>query len=300
VKPTWWDAINAEWETAKANAKTFMGAYVPHTTPHMTGIAVYGTKWRELAPMLIQSPNHDAFDCYGAPQVLPHCHFTNLIQHVFRRHDPGWEVPHIGILDHRAVLFHQDKRGKLIAMLDQSQYNGDCAQHPMFGYTHLSHTVKVMRKFYYASNATKAFDSQGYRFVFSPLEPFGGAIPGVIATETQGEQIALDDLASNPATGISILSEADFEAVTKKKLPPPSSSTFEPLNKTSQKAALLPTPSQSPALLVAEPVPSASDPLPATEGIKDIASVIKVGAVEPSQTRVSPPSGRPRKAAPTA
>jgi len=304
LKPSWFDEVQDEWVVAKRNGKSFMGARVPHTPDHMTGNAVYGRDWRSLAPTLVSVPDHDAFDTYSSPQVLPHCHVTHLIQHVFRRHEKGWRPPHLAIVDRRAVIFHQDKHGALIPMLDKALFNGAGMDHPLFGYRNSYEPEKCMRKFYHTQNGTKVWKSHGYSFVFDRVDPIGGTLPGVYTTEFEAEQAALDDLASNPTNGIREISAQEWERYTKKKWEKPISNTSKPLSGTSPLVPILPTPSQSPAVLVAEPINPPTDP---TAGgtkpmIRDINDVLKTGTVEPAvpsqaPTLNVPKSGRPRKAA---
>lgn len=300
VRATWFDEFKAEWQIAKDAGRSFLGALVPHNVTHMTGIAVYPANWREVAPRLAQCPDHDAWDCYAAPEVLPRLQQTNLIQHVFRRHDPGWAPPHVGILDRRAALFHQDKKGALIHMLDAANFNGECIDHPLFGFRNLAYQERVMRKFYYAANATMPKSSHGITIAFDKLDPFGGAIPGAFTTELENEQIALADLTSNPTTGVSEITQEEYEALTKKKLPPPPSSTLNPWSNSGNKvpsAAILPTPSKSPAVLVAESSSHGSEiDQKQMTPLKDIGDVVKVETIVPSQPVIGAvKSARPRK-----
>lgn len=298
LTPEWYDKWLGEWADARSNGKSFLGGHVPHTTPHMTGIAIYGADWRDLAPMLVQSPDHDAFDCYGAPQLMAHAQFTPLIQHVFRRHDPGWAVPSVGILDRRAVLFHQDKKGVLFPMLDAARFGGECADHPLFGYRNSYTQPAAMRRFYSCANATKTWKSHGYPFVFDKLEAFGGSIPGVFTTEFEGEQNALADLASNPVSGIREISQEEWEQMTKKKWVPLTSSASKRSSEILPGAPILATPSQSPAVLVEEPLPPSTDISGATRpAIKDIDEVLKVSSVVPSEPHAAVKGKRPRKVA---
>lgn len=292
VRPTWWNEIKAEWSVAQAAGKSFMGALVPHARGHMTGVAVYGRNWRSIAPSLVECPDHDAFDTYSGPQVLPNMHQTPLIQHVFRRHDPNWAPPGLGILDPRACVFHQDKVGKLIYLLDEAHYKSECRFHPLYGYATLETNDKTMRRFYYAQNATRHFRSGDKTFIFEQLQAFGGAVPGAYMTDSESLQVALNDLASNPATGISEITQEEYENCTKKKLPPESKSTSPHLSAPLQ-AALLSTPSKSPAVLVVDPQ-STGDAKEGPVTIKDIDEVLKTEKIEKAPSQV-PPSGRPRK-----
>jgi hypothetical protein len=282
--PHWYDKIQEEWMVAQENGKNFMGAYVPHDHSHMTGIAVYGHNWRTVAPSLVTSPDRDAWDTWSAPEVVPNCHFVKLIQHVFRRHEPGWSVPSLAILDKDAVLFHQDKKGKLVYMLDHAYHGGECAAHPLFGYSSLSNEERAMRRFYYAQNVTRAIVAHGRRFQFEALDCHGGSVPGAFSTDLEADQAALSELTSNPTTGVVEISAEEWENCTKKKVPQaPSTSTSKPSSGILPQAALLPTPSKSPAVLVAEPSAVTKEAAPGGP-IKDIADVIKTDTVQPAQT----------------
>lgn len=191
---------------------------MPHSTPHMTGIAVYGRNWRQVAPMLVTCPPHDAWDTWSGPTVLPHAHLNRLIQHVFRRHDRGWVVPSLGILDREAVVFHQDKQGRMIGLLDAERYGSECSAHPLFNYVTVNKSDNVMRKFYSAQNVTKAIVAHGKRFKFEAVGIHGGAVNGAYSTEVEDEQVALEDLTCNPSTGVTEVSQEEWENATKKRL----------------------------------------------------------------------------------
>ena len=292
--PDWWRRINEEWDVAQGLQKPFMGAYVHHSTPHMTGIAAYSKDWRQYVAHLASCPDHDAFDTHAGSAIMPLAHWVHLIQHVFRRHEKGWEVPSLGILDKRAVIFHQDKRGKLIALIDQHIYQGACSEHGLFGYEHLFQPNIVMTKFYYTQNATKSYSVGDHRFAFTPLEAFGGSVPGVLDLEDEERQIAISELTGNPTTGITELTMEEWENVTKKKWLPQLSSTSGPLKPSPPlmpNAAILPVPSRSPAAVVVEG-PSSSPSIEGPAQIENIEDVLKTAPVEPSQ---APASNRPRR-----
>lgn len=282
--PPWYDYIKREWVVAQQKGKLFMGNLVQVGVPHMTGIAVYGEDWRQAAPSLVTCPDEQAFDVHSAEEVLPLAHITPLIQHVFHRHEPNWKVPGLAAIDERAVIFHQDKRGILIGLLDRVCFNGDCQSHPQ--YTYQSESVPVMRKFYRVANATKAVKSGGRRFVFSPLPAFGGAIPGEYSTESEADQATLDDMAQNPASGVTELSQEEWEGLTKKKAPSAMSNTTtsQPLKPSPLNLPIKQTPSKKTAEVVEEPAKSVSEnPGTGSKAIKDIDEVLKTAPVKPAQ-----------------
>lgn len=284
--PDWYEQILKAWSEAPPTA-IFMGALVTHAVPHMTGIAVYARDWRSVAPAISECPDESAWDVWGARQVMPYTHWTKLIQHVFKRPQVGYRVPGLEVLDGESVIFHQDKAGDLIRLIDEAQYNGECGRHPLYSYFDRNNP-NHMTKYYYSQNATKAARSAGRTFVFEALPPIGGAVPGVLMLTDEGEQIAMSELVNNPTTGISELSLEEFETTAKKKLDPerlniskPSSATQMPM------LPITPTPSKSPAVLVAagESIdfskPS-STPVHRTEE-----ELVQIGDVDPAQVPIT-------------
>lgn len=282
--PEWFSRIQLHYD--EVSKKPFMGGYVPTPPPHMTGIAVYPPNWRQYAPSLVNVPDSSGWDTYCANEVNPHAHFTPLIQHVFRRHEPGWSVSGLNALDPRAVIFHQDKYGKLIRLLDQANYGGACARHPVFGYETTTSEIQSMTKFYYVVNATKAVFARGKRFVFDPVDAFAGSMPGVYATENPNDQELLSDLVQNPTTGVTEITQVEWEKHAKKNWIHPVLATSKHSVTTSQpQVSLLATPSKKEAVVVAEPLSVGSDPSapPGLSQIKDINDVLKIDTVTPSQ-----------------
>lgn len=296
VTPDWLDKLNEEWLAACLDGKSFMGARVPYDIPHMTGNAVYGRKWRSLAPSLVTCPDTNAWDVFSAQEVMPHALFTDLIQHVFRRHEPGWRVPSLEVLHPKAVLFHQDKKGNLIRLLDEQRYGGQCAHHPLYGYAQLDNPDFVMTKFYYASNATKSVKSHGKKFAFDALQAFGGSVPGVLSLDTESDQLAMADVVANAANGVTEITQAEYEAATKKKWVPQNSSTSVISAPRLPQLPINPLPKGNPAVLVAEPIPVAGEvQAPGAVIPKSIDEVLKMDTVVPAQPAIATPGKRPRK-----
>lgn len=297
--PDWFERIQKEYEFC---GKPFMGGYVPTPPPHMTGIGVYPANWRHYAPSLARVPDSAGWDTWCAEDVNPHAHFTPLIQHVFRRHEPGWSIPGLNALDKRAVIFHQDKYGKLIRLLDEAHFGGACGRHPLFGsqLTDNQPLTHTMTKFYKTVNATRAIVARGgKRFAFDPVESFAGAMPGVYATEIQADQELLDDMANNPTSGVASITQQDYEKLTKKNWIHPVLATSKPSNATlpPPQVPLAATPSGKAAAVVAEPVSVGGDHggPPGLSQIKDIGDVLKVDTVQPSQPAPGIQSKKPRK-----
>ena len=295
--PEWFDCILSEYQNS---GKPFMGGYVPTPPAHMTGIAVYPPNWVEYAPSLIKVPDSAGWDTYCAEEIYPNAHFTPLIQHVFRRHEPGWSIPGLNALDKRAVLFHQDKHGKLIQLLDDANWGGECARHPFFNYSLSNeHQNTMATKFYKTRNATKAIVAQGgRRFYFAPVETIGGSTPGIYSTEKVDEQILLDDLANNPASGVTEITQEQWEAASKKKWVHPVLSTSKRSSATSvpPQAPIKAAPSGAAAVVAEGRGSMAGDPgaPPGLGAIKDINEVLKVGPVKPAQP--APSGAKPKTA----
>lgn len=298
TKPSWLADIEDEWEIAVKSGKSFLGAFVPHNVNHMTGIAVYSRDWRQRAPRLCCCPDHDAWDCFAAPEVLPNAKFTTLIQHVFKRHERGWAIPAMAILDPRAAIFHQDKTGKLVQLLDEHHFGGECLDHPLYGYRYLSYPEKVMWRFYHCANASKGHKAGNMVFHFDHVAIHGGAMQGAYATDEQEKQLALDELVHNPASGITEMTKDQWEGFTKKKISPeqPGQNISNALARTYPPIALTPTPSKSPAVLVeVRSTPLGETSVDLAE-VTDINEVIKVGKVaDPVVGPVPIKSKRPRK-----
>lgn len=110
----------------------FMGAEVTSPAHRMSGVAVYPPsvvtflQKRKLIDLVADrgrgmGQREEAFDSYFAPEWLPNCHFTPLIQQIH------WTSPDVeptfpdqaslSLLDPRAVLFHRCKDGTLIDRL---------------------------------------------------------------------------------------------------------------------------------------------------------------------------------------
>ena len=120
LKPNWVDALEIEFN---ACGKSFMGAQVlaPNVVEHMTGNAIYGHNAMMKAWNLVHA-EAAAFDVVGAEQIIPQAHWTDLIQHVWKKEDGrNFVFPNQKSVDEmvnpKAVLFHQNKDGTLIERL---------------------------------------------------------------------------------------------------------------------------------------------------------------------------------------
>jgi hypothetical protein len=118
VAPDWMEQLCAEYVSCK---KSFMGDRVDESTHpgkigltlHMSGVAIYPQKVPALAPEAIR-PSDVAFDMQGASQIVPQCHFSELIDHRFRAESFHSQADVERRIDKRVVLFHASKDGSLI------------------------------------------------------------------------------------------------------------------------------------------------------------------------------------------
>lgn len=283
--PAWYGDIRAEFEVAKANGKSFMGDYIGKYKQHMSGIAVYGRNWRALAPKLINVPPNWPWDVWSADQVLPHAHHPPLIQHI-----PSTPpIYNLAGLRPGAAIFHKDKRGSLFGLLDAKHFGCAASEHPVFSYVEVVQE-SVMTKYYHTDNASKKVRSGEFEFLFSPYDNFAGAWRGIYETGDETEQVALDFLVHNPASAVTELTQAEYEAKVKKKAP--TITSRQSVDWKPPQAKINPNPA---AVLVENPSPSPSQAdvgldKPAT--ITNINDVLSTGYVEPQPTE--PILGQPR------
>src|SRR5258708_18292958 len=122
VVPDWLDLIADEY---KRGGKPFMGAIVEpdshigrvgRVPRHMTGNAVYPDKPYKFAPRIMEA-THTCWDVLAAPQILPQCHPTTLIQHDWRRPEIKNRQELSTILLPNTALFHSDKYGAIPKIL---------------------------------------------------------------------------------------------------------------------------------------------------------------------------------------
>lgn len=118
----WLDILEIEYQ---AGGKPFMGGRVlaSNTPEHMTGNAIYGNNAMYLASNLVQA-DLAAFDVVAAEQIIGQAHWTDLIQHVWRKDNArNFIFPDQAsvdaMVDKKAVLFHQNKDGTLIERLKE-------------------------------------------------------------------------------------------------------------------------------------------------------------------------------------
>jgi hypothetical protein len=126
VVPDWLDLIADEY---KRGGKPFMGAIVEpdshlgrvgRVPRHMTGNAVYPEHAYKLAPRIMEA-THTCWDVLAAPQILPQCHPTTLIQHDWRRPEIKDRQELSKILLPNTALFHSDKYGAIRRILGRNE-----------------------------------------------------------------------------------------------------------------------------------------------------------------------------------
>lgn len=268
VKEGWFAELKREYLEC---GKPFMGGYVPHGTNHMTGNGWYPANWRALAPLLAKATT-EAWDTYASDQVVPKAHFTKRIQHIFNRPI----IRTLKILEPGVVLFHQDKPHQLMHLLDKEEFGGRffLGQPDIF-------EDKTMTKYYHTTNATKPLKAMGYEFKFTAYNNLGGVWRGVLETTQADEQAALDGLAANPKSGVTEITEAQFnERLKKKPEVKRTSHVFDPrlpLQAQTVEARAKPAVVNEPP-----PIPTKSPtPLPEAQGFE-------IGEVAPSEQPVKP------------
>lgn len=269
IVPFWLHQLKDEFmDLSSGENKAFMGGFVTSHCPHMTGVGFYRRDWRKFAPLLAEAPDSQAWDTYAAEQVVPHAHFTKAIQHVFY----GPRITSLDVLDAGTLLFHQDKTGALIKLLDERHYGGRCDQ--LYGYSKIKEPVMEVRCFH-TDNANRKIKAQGFEFSFTPYAQVGGAWKGLIATEDESQIIALQSLVAEPRSGVTEITEQEFESLGKKKL----------LKSSVSKDSIVPPPSPESRIAKVQGVvvegKTSSNPADGPVTIADIDDVIQIGTVKP-------------------
>lgn len=291
IVPDWYLRLIEEEESLPRTR--FMGGRSEVGGDHMTGIGHYDYEWWKGAGEIVDPPKGVPWDIHGWPYMQKSSvKLTPLIQH-------RWgQVPSLATLDPDAVLYHQDKNGVLIDMLDDLVYHGACAKHPFFSYK-TDHIEPTMRKFFMADNSNRVIKSQGYEFVFESYDNFAGTWRGVYTTEDPGELVALEALTSDPASAIYEIDQGDYERASKKKVTMPKESPLSAPQSVRQVAI-----KQSPAAVVVQnPLPSPEALTSAPPAIQTAEEAVQIGEVTPS-VKVEAPvitkkrPGRPRKVQP--
>lgn len=277
----WFEQIEEEFA---AEGKTFMGAFVAGS-PHMTGIAVYGFGWRMIAPSLVTA-KEAPWDLHSAPEVVPHCYFTSLIQHVNRRE----QFAKREFLDPRSVIFHQNKTGSLCHEIDREVFGGEWSRHPI--YQDREEEIFMSTKYYRADNSNRRIKAGAFSFAFEPYGQHGGSWQGVYATDNEAHQIALAGVAGNPRNAVYEITAEEYERLSKKKVTPPN---FSASGNWSAPSSPPPQPrthlaGKGGAVVVENPSPLPDEPK-APPIIEKIEDVLKVATIKP----VDVPQGERRR-----
>lgn len=289
VTPDWLWQINQAF-AFEGKRKRFLGGYVNYTSiPHMTGVACYSHQWRECAPRLGNATDI-AWDVWSADQVLPNAAFTELIQHVF--FNPKIET--LDIVQPGAVIFHQDKTGALIRLLDKERWGGS-VQHSRWSYD-IPEYEEPMR-YFHTFNASRIIKAGGFEFLFEAYDQIGGIWAGIASIDDPAKIDALVAYSQTPTNGVSEIDEAEFVSLQKKNssVKLPNSEPYAP----PQRAQLI----QRPALLVDGPSHTEDDPaIPDSVVVENLESIIKLGKIklfEPARGKLAgrkSPSKRSRLA----
>lgn len=288
VHEDWLNFIVHEYKKRKTESKPFMGAYVnlPNTnpmiinTPHMTGIACYPHNWREMAPSLAAATDI-AWDVFSAPQVLSRANWTNLIQHIF--YNP--EIKDLSIVSPEAVIFHQDKQGKLIEIIDAECFYGACRKSK---WTYELPELPEPMKYFRTPNATRPIRRGGMTFLFESVYQHAGSWTGVYATADSAEIDQLNALVGNPQSGIYEITEAEYQAELKKKAGGHMGDPNPLVRSNPQPKEPKPVPAASLA---------AAEPEKPVFNITTLADVVKTAKIEPNDSAKMAKQKRPRQSA---
>lgn len=119
LKSGWLDEIEAEYLAGK---KPFMGDRVEvNDIPlHMSGVGVYQNPVYQLAGEAYRAADI-AWDMAARHQIVPNCHFTDLIEHAWKHPTFTNQEELQTQIDPKAVLFHASKDGSLIRILRQQK-----------------------------------------------------------------------------------------------------------------------------------------------------------------------------------
>lgn len=134
LKEGWLDAIEAEYLRI---GKPFMGdrVEVADVPLHMSGIGVYPGVMSAHAGLAYLAQDI-AWDCAASAQIVPLAHFTNLVEHSWKRDATTKEYLNVTFesweqvereISKESVIYHASKDGSLIRVL-REQRNGPCKE----------------------------------------------------------------------------------------------------------------------------------------------------------------------------
>lgn len=139
----------------------------------------------------------------------------------------------------------------------------------------------MSKKYYHAENSNRLIRGGAFAFHFEPYRMFGGTWQGTYATDDANRQAALAELIGSPRNAIKEITQAEYEACTKKK-EPMASETYNPL--------IPPTPPESRlvegnAVVVETPGTDLSPPVPTSDPLEKADDALDVG----DATQTDPP-----------
>lgn len=141
-------------------------------------------------------------------------------------------------------------------------------------------------KFYHAANCNRRITSRKLEFLFQPYDRAGTWL-GVYAATTTEESAALDELAGDPKSGVTVISQEEFDAIRKKKVTGfeiSIASMITPEVKSQIGADVLAVASKSSGPV---PAPEPEPPVPAPErpALERAEDAVRVGPVETATSK---------------
>lgn len=209
----WMDSIAAEYAQC---GKPFMGFHVTTSVcPHMAGCGVYPADWRKRSPLLagvLDAPRDStlfgkdrgqAWDIYAAPDVEPQMAHSKTIQQIWQ---PGlWlGAKSLNRLSPHAALFHQDKGGSLIRLLNRERFGGRFD----WGF------AKDATPFFMLEAPTERLIVKGEMFIpFRKVARGPGGLLSIHKSEDPAEATILRSLCGH--FGLTQIDEAEYRALEK-------------------------------------------------------------------------------------
>lgn len=204
TKCDWFQRIKEEYKRFDPHT-TFMGPLIPKPIAHMNGVGVYPINAMKLAPSICNPRLNAPWDVASGPEHYNYVKDSKLFKHI-------WETQITrDTYEAETALFHRDKLGRTIELLDieltGSKLPSRCDLTPI-----------METKYYHTENATKKPKSSGIEFTFEPYTVVAGAVRGILAIDSEQEQLSMAALVSDRHTGITEITQEKYEACRKKKL----------------------------------------------------------------------------------
>jgi len=147
--------------------------------------------------------------------------------------------------------------------------------------------------FFHCANASRSIRlSNGKRIAFDPYKYFAGSWSGIAAVEDQDTIDGLNELVLKPKSGITRITQEEYEACLKKKVRPPS---YKPLpeSRAPLSAAIQLLPAGNPAVVAGKDLAVKPDPeaVPAAvpRVFDSLDEVVKIGVVKTAEALPTPP-----------